>query len=380
MKFLHASLAFVTAVSAVVMGCQQAPKEVKIAIVAPLSGGLSGWGDLLRNGVMLAVDEWNARGGVLGKKISIVSADSQGDPAVVVSAANTVIGAEKVHYMIGDVFSSLSIPLSEAANAAKTIVITPTSTNNAVTVDANGSTKAYVFRACFSDQFQGRAGASFAIRNLKARKACVMFDPTDVYVHGLADAFAEAFTGLGGTVVGKESYSNTDADFSKTLAAIKTAAPNVIYLPAASIPLVNLVTEKAKEAGIRAAFLGGDFWDSAELNLAASEGSYFTNHYWPADQRPEVQAFEKAYDQRYSASGAPDIVAGLSYDAANLLLQAIQTAGRDEVASVRAALEGMSFTGVSGRITFDAQHNAVKSATIVHVTGGKTVLDSYVSP
>ena len=285
MKFLQASLAFVMAVSAVVMGCQQAPKEVKIAIVAPLSGGLSGWGDLLRNGVMLAVDEWNAQGGVLGKKISVVSADSQGDPAVVVRAANTVIASEKVHYMVGDVFSSLSIPLSNAANGAKAIVITPTATNSAVTVDANGSTKAYVFRACFSDQFQGRAGASFAFGNLKARKACVMFDPADVYVRGLAEAFAEAFTRRSGTVVGKESSRTLTPTSQRLWPQSRPQLPMSSTSQAASIPLVNLVTEKAKEAGIGAASLGGDFWDSPQLDLDAAEGSYFTNHYWPAEHR-----------------------------------------------------------------------------------------------
>jgi branched-chain amino acid transport system substrate-binding protein len=378
MKFPRAGLAVIIAASAAITGCQQAPKELKIAIVAPLSGNLSGWGSLVRNGVVLAIDEWNARGGVLGKRIAAVMGDSQGDPNQVVKAADKVMTADKAHYIVGDVFSSLSIPLSEAANAAKVILMTPTSTNAAVTVDPSGSTKAYVFRTCFSDSFQGRAGASFAVKNLKTRKAYVMFDPDDVYVRGLAEAFADAFAGLGGAVVGKGSYSNTDTDFSKALAEAKAA--DIVYLPGASIALINLVTKKAKENGVRAVFLGGDFWDSPALDLRATDGSYFTNHYWPGDLRPEVQSFEKSYDRKYASSGEPDVVAGLSYDAANILLQAIQTAGKDDVASVKASLEGISFMGVSGTIIFDAQHNAAKSATVVHVTDGKVVFDSLVSP
>lgn len=365
---------------ATVTGCQMAPKELKVAIIAPLSGNLSGWGSLVGNGVLLAIDEWNAKGGVLGMKIVPTLGDSQGDPSAAVAAVKELIGKDRVHYIVGDVFSGLTIPVSDVANSSRVILVTPTSTNRAVTVDASGSTKAYVFRACFNDPFQGRAGASFAVKQLKANAAYVMSDPGDVYVRGLAEAFEDSFAKLGGTIVGRESYSNTDTDFAKTLTKIRAAHPDVVYLPAASIPLINDVTGQAKRLGVRAVFLGGDFWDSPQLDLSATEGSYFTNHYWPADPRPEVQTFQKAYNQKFSSSGAPDIVAGLSYDAANLLLQAIQTVGRDDVNSVKATLERITFSGVSGRITFDAQHNAMKSATVVHIAGGKAVLDSFVAP
>jgi branched-chain amino acid transport system substrate-binding protein len=360
--------------------CQGAPKELKIAVIAPLSGELAGWGNLVRDGARLAIEEWNAKGGVLGMKVVLVLEDSKGDPAHAGNVADAAVRIDKVHYLVGDVFSSLSIPVSGVTNALRAILITPTSTNSAVTVDQNGATKPYVFRACFSDAFQGSVGASFAARNLRARTAFVMSDPEDAYVKGLAEAFSDAFTKLGGAVVGTESYSNGDSDFSKTLAAIRNAKPDVIYLPAASIPLINLVTRQARDGGIKSTFLGGDFWDSPSLDLKTSDGSFFTNHYWPADPRPEVQSFNHAYNQRYSTSGRPDIVAGLSYDATNVLLQGIRNAGKDDVDKVRAALEGTSYFGVSGKITFDAHHNAVKSAAVVHIAGGKAILESSVSP
>jgi branched-chain amino acid transport system substrate-binding protein len=373
-------LVVVIAVATTAAGCRVAPKELRVAAIAPLSGDLSGWGGLVRDGAQLAIDEWNAKGGVLGMNVVLVLEDSKGDPTVAGLVAHRAITEGGIHYFVGDVFSSLSIPISEVTNAAKVILISPTSTNAAVTVDQGGATRKYVFRTCFSDAFQGSVGALFASKNLNARKAYVMYDPRDAYVDGLAEAFADAFTKLGGTLVGKESYSNDDTDFSRTLGAIKTARPDVIYLPAASIPLVNLVTKQAKEKGITTPFIGGDFWDSSSLDLSASDGSYFTNHYWPADQRPEVQGFQKAFNRKYGTSGAPDIVAGLSYDATNVLLQGVLSAGRDDVDKVSASLEGVTYNGVSGKITFDARHNAVKSATVVHITAGKTVLFSSVSP
>ncbi|MGA2640748.1 MAG: ABC transporter substrate-binding protein [Spirochaetia bacterium] len=320
MKRFFSGLVVAIAMMIPVLGCHGEPKELKIAIIAPLSGYFVGWGNLVRDGAQLAIDEWNAKGGILSMKIVLVKEDSKGNPTDAANVAKEAITKEGIRYFVGDVFSSLSIPISDVANASKAILITPTSTNTAVTVDQSGATKAYVFRACFSDPFQGSAGASFAAKNLKAQKAYVMFDPYDVYVNGLAQAFVDAFTKLGGTIVGKAIYSNNDSDFSKTLAAISSSMPDVVYLPASSFPLINLVTKQAKDKGITATFIGGDFWDSLGLDLKAIDGSYFTSHYWPADPRPEVQAFQMAYNQKYGASGTPDIVAGLSYDATNMML------------------------------------------------------------
>ena len=378
MKRRCAVLALAIAMSAVMVGCQQ--RELKIGVVAPFSGDASGWGTLVRNGVTLAMDEWNAMGGVLGMKVVPVFGDSQADPSVAVSVAGTLIGKDKVHYMIGEVFSMITIPLSDATNKSKVILVAPLSTNEALTVDQSGSTKPYVFRACFTDPFQAGAGASFAVKNLKARKAFVLSDPGDIYSRGLADVFAESFTTLGGTVVGKGSYSASDLDFRKTLDSVRNAKADVVYVPAFWPRVVNAITDQARKTGVKTLFLGGDAWDSPEIDLHAADGSYFTNHYWAGEQRPEVQSFENAYNQKFATTGSPDILAGMSYDAANLLLQAVKTAGRDDVDRVKAALESLSYTGVGGKLTIDNKHNAVKSAAIIHITGGKMVFDSLVAP
>jgi len=358
-------------------GGAAAPKELKLAVLAPLSGPVPTFGEMTRDGALLAIEEWNAKGGVLGATIVPIVEDSQCTPDPAVNAANKVVNQDKVHYIIGEVCSSASIPISEIANAAKVVQISPTSTNPSVTVDGNGLTKAYIFRACFIDPFQGQVAAKFALENLGAKTAFVMSDQANDYVKGLAEFFEKSFTAAGGTIVGKESYTSSDTDFSAILAKIADAKPDMVYLPD-YYNIVNLATKQAKEKGITAPFMGGDGWDSADLDKVAAAGGYFTNHYSPDDPRPEVQNFRKAFETKYNKT--PDALAALAYDATNLMLEAIKAAGSDDTDKVKAALEGITFKGVSGTITFDASHNPVKSATILKVTAEGIKFDSVVNP
>jgi branched-chain amino acid transport system substrate-binding protein len=359
--------------------------DLKVAVLAPLSGPVPTFGVSTRDGALLAIEEWNAKGGVLGMKIKAIVEDSQCTPDPAVNAANKVINQDMVHYIIGEVCSKASIPISEIAGAAKVIQISPTSTNTSVTVGADGKVKPYIFRACFIDPFQGLVGANFAYKNLKARKAFIMLDQANDYVKGLAENFEIAFKKLGGTIVGKESYTSTDTDFSAILSKVKDTRPDVIYLPD-YYNIVNLATKQAKEKGITAPFMGGDGWDSADLDMVAAAGGYFTNHYSPEDQRQEVKNFVKAYGAKYKDDQGkpvvPDALATLAYDATNLLLEGIKAAGADNTDKVRVALEKISFSGVSGKITFDAQHNPIKSATILAVKADKKapVFEASVSP
>ena len=384
MKRFLSLTAIVLVLMVAIIGCQQAPKVLKVAVLAPLSGPVPTFGVSTRDGALLAINEWNAKGGVLGMKITPIVEDSQCTPDPAVNAANKVINQDKVHYIIGEVCSKASIPISEIANAAKVIQVSPTSTNTAVTVDKSGATKAYIFRACFIDPFQGKVGATFATNSLKAKKAFIMFDQSNDYVKGLAEAFEATFTQLGGTIVGKESYDGAkDTDFSAILTKVKGAKPDIVYLPD-YYNVVNLATKQAKAKGITAPFMGGDGWDSSDLDVKAADGGYYTNHYDASDPRPEVQDFLKAYGAAYkddkNNAKVPDALAALAYDATNLLLTGIKNAGGDNSDKVKAALEGISFNAVSGKITYDAQHNPIKGAVIIHVKAGQKVFDSFVAP
>lgn len=377
MKRILVAAIILSAAVLTLISCGQA-EPLKVAILAPLSGSNPTFGSSTRDGALLAIEEWNAKGGVLGRKIVPIVEDSQCKADAAVNAANKVINQDMVHYIIGEVCSSASIPVSEIADAKKVVQISPTSTNLEVTIDKNGKAKPYIFRACYIDPFQGKILGNFAFNRLKAKNAFLMYDQGNDYTKGLSEAFESTFLGLGGKIVGKETYTAKDSDFSAILAKIKDSKPDVVCLPD-YYNVVSLVTKQAKEKGINVPFVGGDGWDSPDLDKAAADGCYYTNHYAPDDMRPEVQNLLKAYGAKYKGV-VPDALAVLAYDATNLLLQAIKNVNADDTSKVKTELEKISFNGVSGKIAMDAQHNPIKSLTILAVKGGKIVFDSVVQP
>ncbi len=355
---------------------------IKVGLLAPLSGAVPTFGISTREGVELAVKEWNDKGGVLGKKIELVVADSQcsADPAV--NAANKLIDQDKVKYIVGEVCSSASIPVSEIVNQKGVLQISPTSTNPSVTVDANGVTKKFTFRACFIDPFQGLVMAKFA-QGKGYKTAFIMFDQGNDYVRGLAEAFEKSFTEMGGQIVGKESYTKEDTDFSAILTKVAESKAEVLFLPD-YYNIVNLVGAQANDKGVTAVMMGGDGWDSADLDVNAAEGGFYSNHYDPGDTRPIVQDWLARYGAAYKDDKGnpkvPDALATLAYDAANLLFAAIEKAGVDDPAKAAEAMAAINWEGVSGTITFDAQHNPIKSAAVIGVVGGAKQFVESVAP
>ncbi len=352
-------------------------KAVKIAILAPLSGDVATFGQSTRDGAMLAIEEWNAKGGVDGNTIEVVVEDSQCSAEAAVSAANKVIDQDGVKFIIGEVCSSASIPISEIAAAKGVLQISPTSTNPTVTVNEDGSTKETVFRACFIDPFQGLVGAKFAIDTLGAKTAAVFLDQGNDYVRGLAEVFVEEFEAAGGTVLVQETYTGDDQDFSAILTKVKDANPDVLYLPD-YYNTINLIAGQAQEKGITAVLMGGDGWDSVDLDTSVVEGGYFTNHFSPDDTRPIVQDFVSKYEAKYGAR--PDALAALAYDAATILLQSMDQANSVDPADVAKAMATGTFPVVSGEITYDALHNPVKSAVMLKVEGGQIIYTDTVAP
>jgi branched-chain amino acid transport system substrate-binding protein len=363
-------------------GPQAGSEPLKVAVLAPLSGQNPTFGVSTRDGALLAIKEWNAKGGVLGRQIQAVVEDSQCEADPSVNAANKVIDQDKVHYIVGEVCSKASIPISEIANAKNVVQISPTSTNPSVTVNQDGSTKPYIFRACFIDPFQGTVMAKFALGK-GYKTAFIMYDQGNDYVRGLAEFFEKAFTENGGQVVGKETYTSTDTDFSAILTKVAESQAEVLFLPD-YYPIVNLVGAQAKDKGVTAVMMGGDGWDSSDLDVKAADGGFFSNHYDKGDTRPIVQDFLKRYGEEYKDDKGqpkvPDALATLAYDATNLMIAAIEKAGADDPAKVKDALASISYEAVSGKITYDAQHNPVKSAAVISVKDGNKTFVESVAP
>jgi branched-chain amino acid transport system substrate-binding protein len=251
-----------------------------------------------------------------------------------------------------------------------------------VTVDQDGKVKPYTFRACYDDNFQGLVMAKFAMaKGLKT--AFITYDHGNDYTVGLANSFEKGFTDLGGQIVGKETYTKNDTDFSAILTKVAEAKPDVLWI-GDYYPIVNLIGAQAKDKGVTAAMMGGDGWDSSDLDVKASDGGFYSNHYDPADPRPIVQSFIKSYGEKYKdASGnpkVPDALATLAYDATNMLLSAIQNGGADDVDKATKAMEALKFDGVSGAITINPFHNPIKAAVVIGVKDGNKSYVETINP
>jgi branched-chain amino acid transport system substrate-binding protein len=369
---------FTVIVALVLTACggQAAKGPLKIAALLPLSGPVAAFGASAQNGVQTAIDEFNEAGGVLGRQIELIVEDSQCSAEPAVSAANKVIDQDGARFIVGEICSSASIPLSEVANSKGVVQITPGSTNPQVTVDDAGNVKRFIFRACFIDPFQGKVGARFALDDLGAKTAAVFLDQGNDYTRGLAEFFRDEFEAGGGKVVVWETYTADDQDFSAILTKVKDANPDVLYLPD-YYSTINLQAAQAREMGITATFLGGDGWGAGELDPAV-DGGYHTDHYSSEDPRAIVQDWVQSYNSAYGED--PNSLSTLAYDATKILLEGIKEAGTDDPAKVADTIAGMTFDVVSGQISYDASHNPVKSVTIVQIEGGAPTFVTVVNP
>ncbi|MGZ8439280.1 MAG: ABC transporter substrate-binding protein [Candidatus Deferrimicrobiaceae bacterium] len=362
-------------------GCKTPPaKEIKIGLITPLSGDVKTFGESVRNAFGIAVEEANAKGGVAGRKITTFIVDDKNDPTEASNAANLLINQNGVQAIVGSVTSKTTIPVSDLAQSYRIPTITGTATNPKVTV-ADGKRKDYMFRACYTDSFQGTVMAKFARDTLRAANGAVLYDASNDYSKGIAEVFRDAFLRMGGKVVAYESYGKDDVDFSALLTKVKAAQPEVLFLPD-YYNKVGLIAKQAKETKLNVTLIGPDGWDSPELVKVAGdalEGGYFSNHYSPEDTRPEVVNWVKKYKEKFQQT--PDALGTLAYDATNMLLEAIRKANSIDPGKIRDALASLSgFEGVTGKFTMDENGDPIKSAVILRIQGGKQKFLQVVNP
>lgn len=342
-------------------------KSIKIGLIAPLTGDVKTFGESYKKGFELALEQaGNAAGGY---KIETVVGDDRNDATEGVNVATKMVTQDKVQAIVGALTSKVTIPISEVANANKVVMITGTATNEKVTVGDKGR-KPFIFRACFIDPFQGKVAATFALKTLKVKSAAVLYDKGNDYSVGLAENFKKVFEAGGGKVVSWESYGEKDTDFSAVLTNVAAQKPELLYLPD-YYNKVSLIGKQAKAKGLNVPMMGGDGWDSSDLDYATMDGGYFTNHYSAGDTRPEVKQFVDEYKKKHGSE--PDALAALAYDATKILLESINKAGSNDPEKIRAAVQGMKdFGTVSGKVTFDENGNPVKGAAILQVKADKT--------
>jgi branched-chain amino acid transport system substrate-binding protein len=340
-----------------------AADEILVGEYGSLTGSEATFGISTKEGIEMVTEEWNAKGGIKGKKIRVIVLDNRGLPEESATAVTRLITQQKVVAVIGEVASSRSLAAAPIAQQYKVPMISPSSTNPKVTQIGD-----YIFRVCFIDPFQGYVMAKFTKENLKLKTAAIFRDKKSDYSEGLSNVFKEEFKKMGGTIVEDMAYQGGDVDFKSQLTAIKAKKPDAIFVPGYYTE-VGLIARQARELGIKVPLLGGDGWDSVKLfqiGGKALEPSYMSNHYAVDAPSPELAEFVKKYRAKFGHD--PDGLAGLGYDAALMLFDAISRAPTMKSEDIRAALAATKdLKGVTGNITIDSNRNPSKSAVVLKV-------------
>lgn len=350
---------------------------IKVGHYASMTGKEATFGLSTDNGLRLAINEINAAGGVLGKKIDIITYDTKGESKEAGNAVSRLVTQDKVAAVIGEVASGLSIAGGAVCQQYGIPMISPSSTNPRVTTGRD-----FVFRVCFIDPFQGYVVAKFSSENLKAKTAAILYDQSAPYSKGLRDEFKKNFEKMGGKVVADQAYSGGDPDFSAQLTTIRASTPDVIFVPGYYTEVGNIAVQ-ARKLGVTVPLLGGDGWDSeqlAKIGGDAIDGCYYSNHYAPDQPTDEIKSFVEKYKKAYNGQ-TPDGLAALGYDAGLILADSLKRAGTTDPKKLRDAIAATAnFKAVTGTISIDKDRNATKAAVMVQMTKGQPKFVAKVEP
>ncbi len=377
MKSTARLIALATLATLLLASCAKKSDSIKIGEYASLTGKEAGFGQTSHRGVVLAVEEINAAGGVLGRKLELVSEDNQSKPGVSATVVKKLISRDKVVALIGEVASGRTLEAAPIAQAAKIPMIAPAATNPKVTLVGD-----YIFRVCFIDPFQGTVMAKFAKEDLKAERVAILSSVSNAYSLGLAKYFKETFVPAGGIIVTEKNFSEGDKDFRAQLTAVKAANVDAVFVPS-YFTEAALIVRQARDLGLTVPFFGGDGWEDEQLlsiGGASLDGCYYSTHFSAENTAAAVGKFVTNYRARWNGE-VPGAFSALGYDAVYVLADAIKRAGTTDGPKLRAALAATKdFPGASGVTTLDKDRNATKAATIISIKGGKLGFHKTVAP
>lgn len=348
---------------------KEVPDEINIGMMGTISGEQAIDGLNMTDAIKLVQKELEANGGldVNGKKVKInfIIEDTEAKPEIAVNAALKLIEQDKVLAILGPNNSSDTIASGEVSQSFQIPQITNVGTNIAVTQVGD-----YIFRACIIDPFQGKVVAQFAYDNLGIRKVAVIYNNADTYSAGLDQAFIEAFEKLGGEVTANEAFSGAEVkDFSAQLVNIKESNPEAVFVPT-HITNVPLILQQIRAMGIDATLLGCDSWDYAALpelvGLDVIEGAYYVTGF-----SPEAETAAEFVKEFEALSGyKPSFCSAMMYEAAHIVLNAIQNAETIDGPGIRDAMAATDLDLPSGHVTFDENRNPIKGGVILKVENG----------
>lgn len=331
MVFLTAFLLFVAAPAA-------ASDAIRVGEIATVTGDFAAYGVAEVESVKIAVEEINAAGGVLGRKLEVVMYDCRTRQEDMVNAARRLVEQDKVVAVIGPSGSGLCIAAAPIFNRGKVAHLGTLPTNPLVTVDEAGKVRPYNFRICFLDPYQGRMMAYFAAKDLNASKAAVLYDVSSDYSQGQREFFVKGFKEFGGKIVADEGFRGEDVDFRSQLTNIKEKKPDVLIFPFMGKAL-PLAVKQARELGIKTVIVGGDGYGDFMWEVAgdALGDTYWVSHVDRYD--PTLKDFFEKYRKEAGTECQEFMNAVMAYDCVYWLKDAIERAGSDDPVKVRDALE-----------------------------------------
>ena len=372
------STAASTATSAAGSTAAASGDTIKVGVLGPMTGDVSVYGLAVINGATLYLDQVNANGGVNGKQLEIITMDEQGDATQAVTCF-TKMCDQGITALVGDVTTTPTLAVAAESADYNMPMVTASATAEAVTYDAETDTvNGNVFRATFTDPFQGIKMADYAYQKLGYTQAAVIYLKGADYNEGLAENFVKEFESLGGTIVDQETYADGDVDFKTQLTTILGKNPQVVFCPN-YYQDVGQILAQAESIGLTVPFLGGDGWDGLEGYATADQlkDAYFCANY----AKGSNTEFESAYKEKYGED-YPNGFAPLGYDAAMTVVYGLQAAedagleaGTDEYKqAVIDAIASGTIDGITGTFTFDEHHNPVKQTAILCFDGATPVL------
>jgi branched-chain amino acid transport system substrate-binding protein len=351
--------------------------DILVGEYSSLTGLQGTFGTSTHQGIIMAADEVNAAGGINGRKIKIITEDDQSKPEEAATAVSKLISQNGVVAVLGEVASSASLAAAPICQSNKVPMITPSSTNPEVTKKGD-----YIFRMCFTDDYQGPGMADYTAKQLGIKTAAILTDVKNDYSVFLGRDFDRRFTADGGKIVAHVSYSNGDPDFRAQLTSIKPSNPQILWVPGYYTD-VGQIAQQARDLGITAPLVGGDGWVSPkliEIGGKALEGCYYANHYSFDDPSPVVRNFVDKYKQRFGAK--PDAMAALAYDAMHVLADSMKRAKKLDGPTLRDAIAGTKgYQGVTGTITLGPDRNPIgKKIVVEEIKNGQLTVKSVFEP
>ncbi len=348
-------------------------QELLVGGLLSSSGPAGGYGADSDKGARMAVEEVNALNRMV--RIRYIALDDKSDKTEALKAARSLIEVNRVHVILGPTISPSALSVGKLAEDRQVPMVTTSATQDEITHGADYDRK-FVFRVCFSDSFQGKVLARFAVNSLKLRTATIVMDKTLSYSIGLADTFQREFERLGGRVIQRESYSVSDSDFSALIDRVSQLDSDLLFIPGWD-ENVGPMLKQAGSKWKKFTLLGGDGWASQKL-LELSGGnvgtSFTLSHFSGDDKSLLIQSFKRKYLERYGEEPSP--LAALGYDGIYLIYDAAKRATSFSGSALRDALASTSkLELVTGTLNFDTYRNPQKDAFILKIE--KTGFDFY---